>query len=66
MSISAEEIRLAIAKLRESAIKPTPCPKCGKSCYVAYAGGEAGADLAAAGYDGTCCWPGFDYDRPRG
>jgi len=36
------------------------CPKCGRAVISMPMHSEAATDMVAAGYDGTCCWPGFD------
>lgn len=62
MSIPADVFNAAVKKLRaaEAARPKTHCPKCGKETIEVRMHPEAAADMAAAGYDGTCCWTGFD------
>jgi uncharacterized protein with PIN domain len=62
--VTADEMYDVLKRLRaaESARPKTRCPKCGKATLEAKMSPEAAADMAAAGYDGTCCWEGFDVE----
>ena len=60
-TIPTDVFNAAYQKLKEADAKNrTYCPKCGKRTYELLAHPEAADDLIAAGYDGTCCWSGFD------
>jgi hypothetical protein len=55
--MTSNELEKAIKQIRKYAIKPTPCPKCGKPCYWAPMAPRAFKNAIAAGFDGTCCHP---------
>jgi len=54
--MTSEEIREAAKRIKASATKPIPCPKCGKPCFVAKAAPHAVETLEAIGYDESCCF----------
>lgn len=62
MSIPADVFREVYEKLKaaEAARPKTYCPKCGKETLEMKMRPDAAEDMLAAGYDGTCCWEGFD------
>ena len=57
--LTADEIWAAIKELEKHPTPTTPCPKCGKPCYTAFAHPSRYEYLDSIGYDGTCCfkWP---------
>lgn len=60
--MTSADLHAIVVKLRAAgAARPkTHCKKCGKETVEARMHPEAAADMSAAGYDGTCCWVGFD------
>jgi len=58
--ISADAFRKAYEYLKVHQRPKEYCPKCGKEVINMPMHPDAVEDMAAAGYDGTCCWPGFD------
>lgn len=60
--MTAAEMRAVYDRLkaREAARPKTYCPRCGKETLVVKMHPEAASDMAASGYDGTCCWEGFN------
>lgn len=60
--IPADVFRAAYLKLKAAGATrhKTFCPGCGKKTLEVKMHPEAAANMAAAGYDGTCCWSGFE------